>query len=455
MNAEEYITELLEKGRAAQRIFEQFDQAQVDACVRAVGKVIYDHAEELARMAVDESGMGVYEDKIAKNRNKPKATWYRLKGVKSRGILNYDEETGIAEVAKPIGVIGCITPSTNPTMTPVHNAMIALKGGNAMIVCPHPGTKKTTTVSVEYMRQALAEVGAPADLLQVIPEPTIAISGEVMHRCDTTVATGGPSMVRAAYSSGRPAFGVGAGNVQSLVDDDVDLQEAAKKIAKSRSNDNGVLCTCEQFVHIPASKLEEMAKALVAAGAAYITDDNKIAALRETVFPDGALNKKVVGKDAVYIAAMAGLEVPENTKLLLVPVTKCGKEEFFGKEKLCPVLAICPYEGWDEAVSHALANLLMDGTGHSCVLHSNNEEHVKCAAERLPVSRFGVNMIGSSGLGGGLDNGLNPTASLSCGSWGGNSISENLWWKHLVNISRIAYVIPNAKIPTDEEIWAE
>lgn len=455
MEAKEYVQSLIEKARVAQQEFEKYSQEDVDKAVRAIGKIIYDHGEELAKLAVEETRMGVYEDKILKNKGKAKAAWAKLKGVKSRGILEYDEVEGIVKIAKPIGVIGVVSPTTNPTMTPMQNAMIALKGGNAIIVGPHPRGKKTGVATVELMRQALKEVGAPEDLIQIVPEPTVEISGLIMSECDACISTGGPGMVKAAYSSGKPAFGVGAGNVQTLVDRDVELADIAPMIVKSRIYDQGVLCTCEQCVHVPAEKYDALVAELVKLGAFYIGEDADVDALRTAMFPNGSIDKTVVGGKAIDIAAKAGLTAPEGTKLLLVKISKYGKNEYLAKEKLCPVLAIRPYDTWEEAVEVAVTNLKNEGAGHSSIVHSNNKEHIEYAALALPVSRVGVNMVGSSGLGGGLDNGLNPTATLGCGTWGNNSVSENLWWHNLVNIARIAYRLPNKPIPTDEEIWAE
>ena len=262
-------------------------------------------------------------------------------------------------------------------------------------------------------------------------------------------------MVKAAYSSGKPAFGVGAGNVQTLVDRDADIADVAQKVVVSRIYDNGVLCTCEQCVHVPAEKFDAMVEELVKLGAYYISEPADVDALRKGMFPTGVINKDVVGASPAFIAKTAGLECPEDAKLLLVKIEKYGADECLAKEKLCPVLAIRAYDTWEEAVDVAVANLKNEGAGHSSVVHSNTKEHIEYAAELLPVSRVGVNMIGSSGLGGGLDNGLNPTATLGCGTWGNNSISENLWWHNLVNIARIAYRLPDRPIPTDEEIWAE
>ncbi|MDR1801549.1 MAG: aldehyde dehydrogenase family protein [Lachnospiraceae bacterium] len=454
MEAKEYVLDLISKARIAQQEFETFSQEKVDEAVRAIGKAIYDEGDMLAKMAVEETRMGLYEDKIMKNKGKSKAVWNKLKGVKSRGIIRYIEEEGLVEVAKPIGVIGAVTPTTNPTMTPMQNAMIALKGANAIIVCPHPRAKKTGEKSVEIMRDALEKVGAPKDLIQIVPEPSVEVSGLVMQLCDACVSTGGPGMVKAAYSSGKPAFGVGAGNVQCIVDDDADLKVVIPKVVRGRTYDNGILCTCEQSVHIPEEKYDEAVKMLIDAGAYYFDKSDELNALRNTMFPDGKLiNKDVVGASPQTIAKMAGITVPDSIKFLLAPVKAAGVGEPLAREKLCPVLAIYSYKTWEEAVANAVTNLNMEGAGHSAVLHSSNKEHIEYAAELLPVSRVGINMIGSSGLGGGFDNGLNPTATLGCGSWGNNSISENLWWHHLVNIQKVAYLMPEKKIPTDEEIW--
>ena len=455
MEAKVYVQSLIDKGRAAQKNFETWPQEKVDEAVRAIGKAIFDQAEPLARLAVDETGMGKYEDKIVKNSAKSKITWARLKGVKSRGIIEVNEAEGIIKVAKPIGVIGCIAPTTNPTMTPLHNAMCALKGGNAIIVAPHPRGKKTGVETVNYMREALKKVGAPEDLIQVIPEPTMEVSGCVMSMCDATIATGGPGMVKAAYSSGKPSYGVGAGNVQSLVDTDADLEETAAKIARSRTYDNGVLCTCEQCVHVQQADMERMAALLENQGAFYVHEKEDVDSLRKTMFPGGVINKDVVGASAIEIGRMAGLNVPEDTRFLLVKIDAYGEAEPLSKEKLCPVICITAYDTWENAVANAKTNLLCEGAGHSTVVHSHTRSHIEYAGIELPVSRVGVNMVGSSGLGGGFDNMLNPTATLGCGSWGNNSISENLWWHHLVNISRIAMLLPDAHIPSDEEVWGQ
>ena len=453
MDMIEYVSDVISKGKKAQQVFETYNQEQVDQVVRAVGKAVYDNGEELARLAVDETGMGNFEDKIMKNKGKAMAVWNHLKDKKSVGILQYFEEEGIVEVGKPIGIVGAVTPVTNPVMTPMHNAMIALKGRNAIVICPHPSGKQSGVKTVEYINKYLKELGAPENLVQVIPEPTLDISNLVMKMTDVCISTGGPGMVKVAYSSGKPAFGVGAGNNQCLIDEDADIKDAVPKIIRGRIYDNGVLCTCEQSIICPESRYEEIIDEFLSQGAYYVFSPDEVVALRNKVFPEGALNKGCVGLSAAKLADAAGIKVDPSTKVLIAKADGPGKADSFAKEKLFPVLAAYSYKTWEEGVGIVNANLDFEGKGHSMVIHSFNKEHIEYAAENIPVSRFLVNGIGSSGLGGAYTNGLAPTGTLGCGSWGNNSLSENLSYRHLINISRIAYTNPDAHIPTPEEIW--
>jgi len=454
MDAHDYIADLIAKARVAQKEFETYSQEEVDKVVRAVGKAIYDEGEPLAKMAVEESHMGKYEDKIMKNKGKAMAVWNYLKDKKSRGIIEVDEAAGIVKVAHPMGVIGAIAPVTNPVMTPLHNCMIALKCANAIIVAPHPSARLTGMKACEVMRAAIKEVGAPVDLIQCI-EPdmvTIESSGELMKQADVCIATGGPGMVTAAYSSGKPAFGVGAGNMQCIVDFDADIADAVPKIINGRCYDNGVLCTCEQNVICPETRFDEIMAEFEKHNVAIIKDED-VAKLRDTAFPEGSLNKKLVGLSGYEIAKAAGIEVPEGTRALVAKAAGPGRADVFSKEKLFPIIASYTYKTWEEGVAIALANLEYEGKGHSTVVHSFTKEHVEYAGKTLPVSRVLVNGQGSSGVGGAYSNGFVPTATLGCGSWGNNSISENLAYYHLMNISRIGYTDNSRKVPTPEEVW--
>lgn len=449
------LNEKLRQVREAQRAFATYTQEQVDNIFYAAAMAANRQRIPLAKMAVAETGMGVVEDKVIKNHYAAEYIYNQYKNTKTCGVLESDPAFGVQKIAEPIGVVAAVIPTTNPTSTAIFKALLSLKTRNGIVISPHPRAKKCTIEAARVVLEAAVAAGAPENIIAWIDVPSLELTNAVMKEADIILATGGPGMVKAAYSSGKPAFGVGAGNVQSLVDTDVDLEQAAEKIARSRTYDNGVLCTCEQCVHIPSAKFDAMVALLQAQGGAYIGSDADVAALRKAMFPNGSINKDVVGSTPQAIAALAGLTVPEEARFLLVRVTKGGRDEDLTREKLCPVLAICPYDSWEGAVDLAVRNLKNEGAGHSTILHSNNKAHVEYAAVRLPVSRIGVNLVGSSGLGGGFDCGLNPTATLGCGTWGNNSISENLWWHHLVNISRIAYQMPNNPVPTDEEIWAE
>jgi succinate-semialdehyde dehydrogenase len=276
-----------------------------------------------------------------------------------------------------------------------------------------------------------------------------------MKAVDVVVATGGGAMVKSAYSSGKPSFGVGAGNVPVIIDRDVDVSEAVTKIVAGAAFDNGIICSHEQFVFAPRERYAEILKVFEATGKVFFTSEpDKVQKVRETVFPGGQLNKDIVGKSPTEIGRKAGVEVPESARIILVPAEGAGTADVLAKEKLCPVVAIMPYDTFEEAVADAKANLLVEGAGHSAAIHSNSDVHIRYAGVELPVSRVVVNQASSFTAGGSLTNGFAPTTTLGCGSWGGNSISENLDYRHLMNVSRIGKVIVDKKVPTDVEIWA-
>ena len=451
--SELFVKELVSKARAAQQVFEGYSQQQVDAVVRAIAKAIFDNAEPLARMAVDETRMGVYGDKVNKNKGKARVIWNDLKGKKSVGVIRECPEEGIIEVAKPMGVVGAVTPTTNPIVTPMCNAMFALKGRNAIIICPHPRAKKCSAEAVRLMKDAACKLGAPEDIIQIIAEPTVELSGLVMKLCDVCISTGGMGMVRAAYASGKPAFGVGAGNVQCLVDEGVDIEKAVPMIIEGRRFDNGIICSGEQTCIMPAKDYDRIVAEFVKDGAYYVSDPAMVLKLRETLFPGGVMDKNIVGQSADFVAEKAGIPAPKGTKVLLVKAPGYGRDDLYAKEKMCPVIAAYAYDKWEDGVAIALANLNVEGKGHSVCIHSNNDAHIRYAAEVLPVSRFLLNQICATSNGGSFFNSLSATTTLGCGSWGNNSISENLSWKHLFNVSRIAAVQPGSRMPSDEEIW--
>ena len=457
MDAELVVKDLVARARVAQVEFEKCSQEQVDEACRVIAKTIYDNAEPLARMAVEETRMGVYEDKVKKNQGKAKVIWNDLKGGKSVGIIGRDPEKGLTYVAKPMGVVGAVTPTTNPIVTPMCNAMFALKGRNAIIICPHPRSKKCSGEAVRLIKENLKALSyVPQDIIQIIDEPTVELSGQVMKQCDVCISTGGMGMVRAAYASGKPAFGVGAGNVQCMIDTDADLEKAIPMIIEGRRFDNGIICSGEQTAIMPKSIFAKAVEIFKKNGVLYIDKPEDVAKLREVVFPNGTIDKNIVGQSAKVVADRCGFAHGDDLKVILVKADTYGKDDLLSKEKMCPVIAT--YDNladWDECIAAANANLNVEGKGHSVSIHSNNTADIEKAAQILPVSRFLINQVCSTNNGGSLFNSLNPTTTLGCGSWGNNSISENLSWRHLFNVSRIATVRPGAVAPTDAEIWGE
>ena len=449
------INDLVKRARVAQAKYESFTQQQVDAVVRDIGKFVYDNAEALAKMAVDETEMGSYEDKILKNRGKARVIWNNLKGKKSRGVIGEETETNLVFVAKPMGVVAAVTPVTNPIVTPMCNGMFALKTGNAVIFASHPKAQKCAEyLTYEFMKIVKSHQG-PDDLIQVVTNGSVEKTQQLMQSADVVVATGGGAMVKSAYSSGKPSFGVGAGNVPVIIDRNINLKEAVEKIVDGASFDHGIICSHEQFVLAPEENFDRTIELFTNTGKVWFTDDqSQIQKLREVVFPDGHLNKDVVGKSASDVGKMAGIEVPESVRLILLPADGSGTQDVLAKEKLCPVIAIVPYTTFENAVAMAKANLLVEGAGHSAALHSNNDQNIKMAGIELPISRLVVNQPSSTTAGGSLTNGFAPTTTLGCGSWGGNSISENLDYKHLMNVSRIGKVIIDKEVPSDDEIWS-
>ncbi|WP_130862704.1 aldehyde dehydrogenase family protein [Bacilliculturomica massiliensis] len=448
------ISEMVEKSKKAQQVYEGYTQEQVDEAVKLIARTVFDHAQELAKMAVEETGMGCYEDKVNKCYGKSRIIYHHLKGKRSVGVIGEDKEKGLIYVAKPKGVVGSVAPCTNPVVTAMCNAMFALKGRNSIIIAPHPRAKKCTAYTVELINEKLA-ANYPADLIQVIEEPDIETTGELMKAVDVVIATGGMGMVKAAYSSGKPAFGVGAGNVQCIIDRGMDLSQVIPKVVTGRAFDNGIICSGEQMAIIHEDDYEEAVKAFQANGGFLIRDEVSLSRLRDAMFDEkGVMNRKLVGRSAAEVAELAGISVPEGTKVIVAELSVSGRADKFCKEKMCPVIGLKTYKTFEEAVEIAAANLEYEGLGHTVAIHSDDKAHLIYAGEKLHVSRILVNQIGATMNGGSFVNGLAPTTTLGCGSWGNNSISENLDFKHLINITRVACVIEGAVQPSDEEIWS-
>src|SRR5262245_32462317 len=343
--ANSQVQQLMDKARAAQATFESFSQETVDAIVKGIGKYVYDNAEMLARMAVDETGIGHYEDKILKNKGKARAIWNSLKDKKSRGIIDEDDSKGLVYVAKPVGVVGAVTPVTNPIVTPMCNGMFALKTGNAVIFAPHPKAEKCTVFLTNEFMKIVKAHGGPDDLVQTVQNGSVETTQELMKMVDVVVATGGGAMVKSAYSSGKPSFGVGAGNVPVIIDRGVDVKDVTEKIVTGASFDNGIICSHEQFVLTPKEMYADVVAGFQATGRVWYTEDEAVVQkFRDLVFSGGSLNKNVVGRSCREIGAMIGVDVPAIARIILLPAKGAGTDDILAKEKLCPVVAILPYD---------------------------------------------------------------------------------------------------------------
>lgn len=450
----DYIDGLLKKARAAQEEIEFWPQEKVDMMVAAVGWETFKRAEEIARLAIDETQMGVYEHKLLKHQKKTLGTLRDMQGVKTVGVIEEDPEKGLIKIAKPIGVIGALTPVTNCEATLPAKALPALKGRNAIIFAPHPKAKKTAMLVCESMRAGLEKIGAPLDLIQVIEEPSIEKAQELMKAVDLVVATGGDAMVKAAYSSGTPAYGVGAGNAVVIVDETANLADAAETIFQGKTFDNATSCSSENSLVIHASVYAQMVKELEKQGA-YLCSDAERAKLQTLMWPDGEhLNGAIVAQPVEKLASMAGLEIPEGTTFLMVGGKHVGKDDPFCKEKLSLVLTLWQYELFEDAVKMVEDITALNGRGHSCGIHTSNEAHILQLGMRAKASRIMVNQAHSYGNSGNYNNGMPFTLTLGCGTWGGNITTENIHWKHYLNTTWISKPIPPV-VPDEDEIFGE
>jgi succinate-semialdehyde dehydrogenase len=449
---------MVKNAKTALAEFAKYNQAQVDACIKAMLLAFKGRAEELSREVIEETGLGDYEAKLNKNTSSPDGIWFALKGKKSVGIIGEDREKNLKFVASPKGILCSVAPTTNPNITVLFNAAFALKGRNVLIVAPHPRAKKTTNHTVQILNEALAKCNAPANIIQCIEEPSVECTQILMKKSDVIIATGGAAMVESAYSSGRPAFGVGPGNVQTIIDKGFDYNEAAAQIVIGRRFDNGLICAGNQSVIAPKEDAAEIIKALKANGAYYAESPEEVEKFRKALFPDGkVINRDLVGQNALAIAKAAGVTVPQDTSVILIKgdSARIGAADPLCGEKMCPALVMLTYDSFEGGVEIAKTNLLFQGAGHSAVVHTRDVKKAEYCGVTLPVSRLLVNQPGIFAANPALANGFNPTATLGCGSWGNNSISENLTFEHLINISRIAWMRDKKDIPSSEQIWAE
>ena len=454
-DASSAVAVIIANGRRAMESLASVDQARVDEAVTALAWAVYEpkRAKELAELAVEDTGMGNVDSKIIKNTRKTFGTLRDLMRAKTVGVIERDEARGMVKYAKPVGVVGAVTPSTNPAATPVNKAMMAVKGRNAVVIAGSPAGFQTTLKTVNYMREQLELIGLPADLVQMLPPPVNkAMTQELMEQCDLVVVTGSQNNVKRAYSSGTPAIGVGAGNVAVMIAESADLDAAAEKICASKIFDNSTSCSSENSVTIVDSVYDEAIAALQRAGG-YMCSDAERQKIIDTLWVKGNLNRKVIAKDPDVLAEVVGLpEEAKNAKFFMVEETGVGADYPLSNEKLSLVLTV--YRAADFAAAKARLGELLDyaGMGHSVGIHSNDHAQAQALAEDLNVVRVLVNQAHTFGNGGSFTNGFEFTLSMGCGSWAGNSISENLNYKHFINITHLSTEIPEDK-PSEESMF--
>ena len=440
-NAQE-LTQRITELRRAQKEFATFTQEQVDKIFRAAAIAANNERIRLAKMAVEETGMGIVEDKVVKNHFAAEYIYNQYKDMKTCGVLEEDHTYGVTKVAEPIGVIAAIVPTTNPTSTAIFKTLIALKTRNAIIISPHPRAKNATIEAARVVLDAAVKAGAPEGIIGWINQPSVELSQNVMAESDIILATGGPAMVKAAYSSGRPALGVGAGNTPAIIDETAHIKMAVNSVLLSKTFDNGVICASEQSLVVLEQVYDEVKKELAARGA-YILKGEEIDKVRKIILNEkGGLNADMVGQSAYKIAKMAGVTVPETAKVLVGEVTSVELEEPFSHEKLSPVLALYKVKNFEEALEKADRLIVLGGMGHTSILYTDeikSKDRIAAFGEKMKTARTLINMPASQGAIGDLFNfKLAPSLTLGCGSWGGNSVSENVGPKHLINVKTVA-----------------
>ncbi len=437
----ETLNAAIARVRAAQKVFSTYTQQQVDKIFLAAASAADKARIPLAKLAVQETGMGIVEDKVIKNHYAAEYIYNAYKDVKTCGVIEEDKAYGIKKIAEPIGVVAAVIPTTNPTSTAIFKCLIALKTRNAIIISPHPRAKNATIAAAKLVLEAAVAAGAPEGIIDWIDVPSLEMTNTLMKEADIILATGGPGMVKAAYSSGKPALGVGAGNTPAIIDDSADILKAVNSIIHSKTFDNGMICASEQSV-IVLESIYDTVKAEFAARGCYFLDDLETEKVRKTIIINGALNAKIVGQKAARIAELAGVTVPAGTKILIGEVESVDLSEEFAHEKLSPVLAMYKAKTFDEALEKAERLVADGGYGHTSSVYLNEvsqTEKLQAFASRMKTCRILVNTPSSQGGIGDLYNfKLAPSLTLGCGSWGGNSVSENVGVKHLINIKTVA-----------------
>jgi len=448
------VRDYLEQAKSAQKILEKMTQSEIDKIVENMAKAASEEAERLAAMAVEETGFGKVADKVVKNLFAANDVYNAIKDMKTVGVIRRDEQNRVWEVAHPVGIVAAIVPSTNPTSTAIFKSLIAVKARNAIVFSPHPSAAKCTAEAAKIMQEAAERAGAPKGLISCITQPTLAATNELMRHklTDVILATGGMAMVKAAYSSGKPAYGVGPGNVPVYIHESANIAKAVQQIIQSKTFDNGTICASEQALIVEESIKAQVVSELKQQGAYFLTEEEK-QKVASIIMVNGALNAKIVGKSPQVIAEMAGIEIPSDAKLLVAEETNVGKEYPFSVEKLSPVLAFYTVKDMEEASAIAVALLELGGLGHTLGIHAEDEKVVEAFTIDKPVSRVIVNS-GTTFGGIGATVAIQPSLTLGCGSFGNNITSDNIGAQHLLNIKRVAFGIremPEQETSLNEE----
>ena len=436
------VRDLVAAAKEAAAQLAAFPQERLDRICEAVARACADHAEELAKLAVQETGFGRWEDKTLKNILGSRITWESIKDMRTVGTLRTDPERGVTEIGVPMGVVAALIPSTNPTSTVMYKSLISIKAGNAIVISPHPGAKNCITAAYQVVREAAEGAGAPANTVGCVALATAEATNALLRHRDVGIilATGGEAMVHAAYSSGNPALGVGPGNGPAFIERTADIPAAVGRIMDSKTFDNGTICASEQSIVTEACVAEAVAGELRRQGACFLTEEQSDKLSGLLLRANGTMNPAIVGRTACQIAAMAGIQVPEGTRLLVSRQNggNISKKNPYAREKLCPVLAFFVAEGWEQACELCIRILQNEGAGHTMTIHTQDRDVVNAFALKKPVSRLLVNTPGALG-GVGATTGLPPALTLGCGAVGGSATSDNITPMHLVNIRRVAY----------------
>lgn len=431
---------MMKKAVAAQKEFQDWDQARVDALMKAIADACIANAEPLAKMAHEETGFGIWQDKVIKNLLGSKLTYEYIKDMKTVDVIREDREKRLMEIAVPVGVVAALIPSTNPTSTTMYKTLISVKAGNAIIVSPHPNAKKCILETVRIIQEAAKAAGAPDGLIQCIELTTIQATNTLMQHPDTGIilATGGTPMVKAAYSSGNPALGVGPGNGPSFIERSANIPEAVKHILDSKTFDNGTICASEQSIVTERCIADEVRAEVKRQGGYFMTEEQSKRVEKMIMRANNTMNPAIVGKSVQAIAKMAGITVPKDARVLVSEQTEVGPGNPYSREKLCPILAFFVEDTWEKCCEKSIAILQNEGAGHTMTIHSSNTEIIRQFALKKPVSRLLVNTPGSLG-GVGATTNLAPALTLGCGAVGGSATSDNVNPMNLFNLRRVAW----------------